>query len=168
MQAIHVILIPLHALIQIIDSLANCDPCVSDSDCDGDAGCIDMTFGANNTDVGSYCLPKFIDATCPSLYSNPQTFTTLSGETGLYCSLKDSITSCPAVSSLNDSVSCTAAEAGTYPLTCGISGEDDGICVLYNDAAMTYRCSIRCLVKEDCREDQKCKPVGNEKVCVND
>ena len=148
-----------------IDTLANCDPCVSDSDCAGDAGCVDMTFGANNVDVGSYCLPKVINGTCAPLYSNPQTFTTLSGETGIYCSLKNSITSCPAVSSLNNSVSCTAAEAGTYPLTCGISGEDDGICVLY-DALMNYRCSIRCLTKEDCQEDEMCKQVGNEKVCV--
>ena len=150
----------------VIDSLANCDPCVSDSDCDGDAGCIDMTFGANNVDIGSYCLPKKGAVDCPDVYPVANNATTLSGISDLYCHPKVQNVSCSAILAQRNLVSCEMSQGGQYLDECGAPGLDDGLCVLYNNASGDYQCSIVCENKKDCQASEKCKSVNGQMVCV--
>ena len=151
-------------------SLSFCEECRADSECSGNTGCVALKFGsgADEIDTGAFCLPKApIMNTCPNVYRESLNTTTLSGQTDVYCAPKSFQTSCPAV--LAQAVStCTAAEEDTFPDQCGIAGQQDGICVLYDsNFPNDYRCSILCEGKDDCRGSEKCKPNDNNlKVCV--
>jgi hypothetical protein len=89
-------------------SRAECEACVSDSDCVEDFTCVPMRF-RNAPRRGGYCLRSAGPDECtqPFAFPLPDARESLSGAAaGLYCGVNEELTTCQAVQALIDNESC--------------------------------------------------------------
>jgi hypothetical protein len=141
-----------------VGSLANCEPCVADSECAGgdqedpDRRCVPLEYdGARRP--GGFCL-KRVSKTCVVPYTIGVVAESLSGAPAeTYCGINQNSVRCEAVLDLVNSTTCgdgTDAE-------CGCTRDGDGLCTeagkggLCRDfVTLNNRCTYACGVAQHC------------------
>jgi len=116
-------------------SRAECEACVSDSDCMEEFACVPMEFG-NVPLRGGYCLQETGTGQCtrPFAFPLPEPRESLSGAApALYCGVNEDLTSCDAVRALVNNEPCDD------DFDCPAAG---GICRELGEAGLgcTYAC----------------------------
>ena len=127
-------------------SRAECEACVSDSDCIEEFACIPMQFG-NVPLRGGFCLQTTGGGECaqPFAFPLPDSRESLSGAAAaVYCGVNEELTSCEAVQALIDNELCED------DFDCAAPG---GICRQVGELGLrcTYECTVpsQCLLPED-------------------
>jgi|SRR6188768_1625334 len=150
-------------------SAALCEPCVSDAQCDAGKMCVLDKFGAPAKEVGYFCHWKKGDTaggapadclTSGKPYSDTQlAVTSIDGTVSDICSLRTS--TCIA----NNQFGAKDCTAGSAPndAACGFAPTEDSKCVQF-PSSTTYRCTMTCLVAEDC-PGSTCKAGTSPRVC---
>jgi hypothetical protein len=128
-------------------------------------------FGSPAGDVGYFCHWKQGDAAggapanC-SLTGRPYSARQLAamsidGAVSDICTL--AVSTCVARNQFK-SKDCTVASAPSDP-ACGFAAGEDSKCVLFDAPSSTYRCTMTCLVAEDCPAPTTCKTGASPPVC---
>lgn len=146
-----------------LGTLDSCQPCLADSECGMNQGCVELTFGSVTQ---GYCLVDGIAAGgCPEPYVVPHNnVTSRSGVTSDWCGINDQVTSCVAVRQrTKDYPSCMNST------TCGLPGEDDAFCVDEGIGGMV--CTYACTQDRQCDQTlEECRDVAGDgvpaKVCT--
>jgi hypothetical protein len=129
-----------------------CGACVSDAQCVAGQVCLAQTFGSTN--LGFFCFPLAtgtpqapVCAGAEADFRVVNTTPSIDGNAAATCVLS-SLASCPA-----------RDELGTLcdvPNDCGAAGVDDGLCLAESTTSATLRCTVACVVPEDCRTGSVC------------
>jgi len=147
-----------------------CAACVSDAQCEAGKMCVLDRFGSPAKDVGYFCHWKKGDAaggapTSCSMTGKPYSDTQLSvtsidGVTSDICTLRSS--TCIANNQFG-SKDCAVASVPS-DAACGFAPGEDSKCAVFDSTDGTYRCTMTCLVPEDC-PGSTCKPGAAPRVC---
>ena len=124
-------------------SRAECEACVSDSDCMGEFACVPMRFG-NVPLRGGFCLQTTGTGECaqPFAFPLPEPRESLSGAAPvLYCGVNEELTSCDAVWALVNNEPCED------DFDCPAAG---GICRQVGELGL--RCTYACTHPGECEE----------------
>lgn len=133
-------------------SRAQCEACVSDSDCMEDFACVPMQFG-NVPLRGGFCLRSAGPDQCtqPFAFLLPDARESLSGAVpAVYCGVNEDLTSCEAVQALVDNQVCGD------DFDCVAPG---GIC--RQVGAVGLRCTYECAHGSQCLEEA----AGSASIC---
>lgn len=145
-------------------SVANCKPCLADSECvggnqaDPDARCVPMEF-QGVLRPGGFCLRRGVK-TCARPYTIGISVKSLSGAAAEnYCGIDQENVTCEAVVDLEDSRTCT----GLSDSACGCTRDQDGNCTdtgeggLCRDFAVVQdQCTYQCGTANDCPTGKVC------------
>lgn len=136
------------------DSLASCQPCLSDTECDGEAACVPLRFAG--ADRGHYCLAVRPEAGCltndpPYRVGLPDRRSRSGAEPSTYCGINEDLTTCEAVLVAMESTACDSADPDACP--------EGGLCarVSSGDLQCTYACS----------QGSECPLTGTLSLCTN-
>lgn len=129
-----------------------CGTCVSDAQCVAGQVCQAQTFGATN--LGFFCFPLAtgtpqapVCAGSETDFRVVNTTPSIDGNAAASCALS-SLATCPARDDLG--AMCSVAN------DCGATGVDDGLCLAESTISATLRCTVPCVVPEDCRTGSAC------------
>ena len=147
-----------------------CEACVSDAQCNPGQMCVLDKFGNPGKDVGYFCHWKQgapsggAPANC-SLTGKPYSdrqlaVTSIDGSISDICMLRTS--TCVANNQFA-AKDCAIASAPN-DAACGFAPTEDSKCVLYDSPSSTYRCTMTCLVADDC-PGTTCKTGTSPRVC---
>jgi hypothetical protein len=145
-------------------TVANCKPCVADSECvggnqaDPDARCVPMEF-QGNLRQGGFCLRRGVK-TCSRPYTIAISAKSLSGATAEnYCGIDQANVRCEAVLDLEESRTCQ----GLTDSACGCARDNDGKCTnageggLCRDfAVLEDQCTYQCGANNHCPTGFNC------------
>ncbi len=148
-----------------------CQTCVTDAQCKAGQMCVLDKFGNPAQDVGYFCHWKKGDSaggapTACSLTGKPYSatqpaVTSIDGNVSDICNLRTS--TCIANNQFG-AKDCTVATTPSDSL-CGFAPGEDSKCAVFDAGASSYRCTMTCLVPEDC-PGATCDTSATPRVCT--
>ncbi len=126
-------------------SQEDCEPCVSDAECELNFSCVEMSFAGAKLD-GGFCLQKFDGTDCRFPFPVRVSKVSLStGKTEEYCGISESIMTCKSYTDFG--------KLCERPSECGLENFSDAQC---RPVRGIDRCTHACTSDDDCQGGSFC------------